>query len=72
MKFILLLKVCSALTLSCQQPIQHPTIFDTWYECATTGYMDSLKFVNNLGQEYINKNNVIIQFSCQKIKVTES
>ena len=65
MKFILFLKVCSALLMTCQPPIQHELIFNSWMECSNAGYLNGVKITNELGSQIVNDKKILIQFYCQ-------
>ena len=67
MKFILTLKICSALFMNCQAPIENTIKFNSWIECANAGYSNAIEINNKLGSNFINNNKVIINFSCQAI-----
>ena len=65
MKFILTLKICSALFMNCQAPLEHTIKFNSWMECANAGYLNSVQINNKLGSQFVNTNKVIINFSCK-------
>ena len=67
MKYILVIKICSALFMNCQAPIANSIEFNSWMECANAGYSDAIKINNKLGSNFVNKNKVIINFSCKAI-----
>ena len=67
MKFILTLKVCSALFMNCQTPVENTLTFNSWMECANAGYSNAIKINNKLGSNFVNTNRVLINFSCKEI-----
>ncbi len=67
MKFILTLKICSALFMNCQVPIVNTIEFNSWMECANAGYSNAIEINNKLGSNFVNRNKVIINFSCKAI-----
>ena len=67
MKFILTLKICSALFMNCQAPIENTITFNSWIECANAGYSNAIKINNKLGSNFVNRNRIIINFSCKVI-----
>ena len=67
MKFILTIKICSALFMNCQAPFQHPQEYNSWLECANAGYLNAVEINNKLGSNFVNTNKVIINFSCKEI-----
>ena len=67
MKFILTLKICSALFMNCQAPIANTIEFNSWMECANAGYSNAIEINNKLGSNFIKKNKIKINFSCKAI-----
>ena len=67
MKFILTLKICSALFMNCQAPIENTIKFNSWMECANAGYLNAVQINNKLGSKFVNMNKVIINFSCKPV-----
>ena len=67
MKYILIIKICSALFMNCQAPFQHPQEYNSWLECAYAGYLNAVEINNKLGSNFVNTNKVIINFSCKEI-----
>ena len=41
MKFVLIMKICSALSGECCLP-EHNVVFDSWYDCAAAGSLNTL------------------------------
>ena len=70
MKFILILKVCSALLMTCNPPIQHELLFSSWMECSKAGYLNGVKITNELGSQVVNNKKILIQFYCQTTNET--
>ena len=56
MKFILVIKICSALFMNCQAPFQHPQEYNSWLECANAGYLNAVEINNKLGSNFVNTN----------------
>ncbi len=65
MKFILLLKVCSALLMTCNPPLQYELLFNSWMECSNAGYLNGVKITNELGSQIVNDKKILVQFYCQ-------
>jgi len=63
-KFILVLKVCSALDGTCV-PERNIGIYDNWHQCARQGTVETLILLDSIGEELVNKNKLYIAFSCQ-------
>ncbi len=63
-KFILMLKVCSALDDTCL-PQQTVGVYDNWHQCARQGTVETLTLLDSMGEELVNKNKLYVAFSCQ-------
>ena len=66
-KFLLVVKVCSALDGSCL-PEQPVSVHDSWYTCAGAGINETISLMNLIGEDLINRNRLVINFSCQPEK----
>ena len=44
--------------------------YRTHYDCATAGYLNALTTVQRMGPEMINKDRIIIRFSCNPASIT--
>lgn len=65
MKFILVLTICSQLYGNCMAPITKDKYFNSHYECATYGYNLAREMMTELGQDYVNNNQLVIGFRCE-------
>ena len=63
-KFLLVVKVCSALDGSCL-PEQSVAVHDSWYNCAIAGIEETKSLMEIIGEDLINRNKLVIGFSCQ-------
>ena len=68
MKFMLILKVCSAVHMDCLPPIHVSFVFNSWSECASAGYLRSIQTNNNIDSGVIDKNKIVINFECVKVE----
>ena len=66
-KFLLVVKVCSALDGTCL-PAQAVDVHNSWYNCAVAGVEETLSLMNIIGEDLINRNKLVIGFSCQPEK----
>ena len=66
-KFLLVVKVCSALDGTCL-PEQSVSVHDSWYNCAMAGIEESISLMQIIGEDLINRNKLVIGFSCQPEK----
>ena len=69
-KFVLMLQLC--VSGMCYPPLTNDDfIFDTYKECTITGYEESLMYVGNMDDEYVNNQRPLIRFWCIEEKVKE-
>ena len=64
MKFMLILKVCSVVHLNCLPPIHDSFVFNSWSECASAGYLRSIKIINSIDSSIVNENKMVVNFQC--------
>ena len=68
MKIALTLIICSALSQTCDPPFKTNMTFENWNDCMRQGFIDGLQLMDVMGEQYINKNQTIIKFTCRPIK----
>jgi len=68
MKYVLVLKICSLLHLNCLPEIHDNFIFNSWSECASAGYLRSIKIINNMDSNVVNANQIVINFKCVQVE----
>ena len=64
MKIVLSLIICSQIAGTCMTPYQWPETFNTQYDCLMFGYEESIRKMEEIGREEVNKYNVFIRFTC--------
>ena len=64
MKFMLILKVCSAIHMNCLPSINDSFVFNSWSECASAGYLRSIKIINSIDSSIVNENKMVVNFQC--------
>ena len=64
MKYVLVLKICSLLHLNCLPEIHDNFIFNSWSECASAGYLRSIKIINSIDSSIVNENKMVVNFQC--------
>ena len=64
MKIILSLIICSSVAGECMPPFDWHEAFRTKYDCLVFGYEESLKKMEEIGREEVNKYNMYIRFVC--------
>ena len=67
MKFELVLILCSALYGDCKEPQIYPKLFNSHYDCATSGYLNSITSLQTLGSENVNKFKLQVSFYCNEV-----
>ena len=68
MKFMLILKVCSAVHMNCLPPIHDSFVFNSWSECASAGYLRSIQTNNSIDSGMVNRNKIVINFECVEVE----
>ena len=68
MKFVLMLSVCSFLTGECKDPIRYQETFDTWKECAIVALDTSIKYLEAMDTDTVNKFKLSTQYTCKQNK----
>jgi len=46
--------------------MEHNFQYNSYFDCASAGYLQALKATQNLGADHVNKNEIIINFICQE------
>ena len=64
MKFILMLSVCSFVTGECKDPVKYQETFDTWKECAIVALDTSIKYLETMNTETVNRFQLSTQYTC--------
>ena len=63
MKIALFMIMCSGLANSCLEPHKLNT-YDTFYDCMSAGYKESLEKIEAVGPEEVNEYKIFIKFYC--------
>ena len=69
MKFLLIMQVCSALHMSCMDPMEVGE-YSTHFDCATAGYLNAIGLTREVGQGVVNRDRITIKFECKLITST--
>jgi hypothetical protein len=64
MKILLSLIICSQVAGTCLDPYPWPDTFRTQYDCLMFGYEESIRKMEEIGKEEVNKYNMYIRFTC--------
>ena len=63
MKFLLIMQVCSALQMSCMDPMEAGE-YKTHFDCATAGYLNAMGLMREVGEAEVNRSQITVQFKC--------
>ena len=68
-KFMLIMQICSAVHMNCmdEKPIG---VYSSHYDCVTAGYINAIGTTQNIGPEEVEKNKIVIKFSCSPLRTT--
>ncbi len=64
MKFLLSMIICSSVYQQCLAPFPMPDKYNSHYECMLAGYEESIRKMEEIGREEVNKYNMYIRFTC--------
>jgi len=39
-------------------------VFNSWSECASAGYLRSIKIINSIDSSIVNENKMVVNFQC--------
>ncbi len=68
MKFVLMLSVCSFVTGECKDSVKYQETFDTWKECAIVALDTSIKYLEAMDTDTVNKFKLSTQYTCKQNK----
>ena len=68
MKYMLIIKICSAVHLNCLPEITDSFAFNSWSECANAGYLRAIKLTNSMESDIINTKKIVINFQCVEVE----
>ena len=67
MKFLLIMTVCSQINAQCLPPMKHDVLYSSHYDCATAGYLNAMGAMRQIGQDLVNRDQVVISFKCESV-----
>jgi len=67
MKFLLIATICSQIHLECLPPIEHSQHYRSHYDCATAGYLHAMSLMQEMGQDFVNQEEIVIGFKCKAV-----
>ena len=65
MKFLLTIQICSVIMQQCTQPVEIGRYKDH-FDCATAGFINAMGAIREIGDEEVNKNKLLVNFSCKE------
>ena len=63
-----MLSVCSFVTGECKNPIKFAQTFDTWKDCAIVALDTSIKYLETMDTETVNKFQLSTQYTFKQSK----
>jgi len=63
-KFLLVIQICSVTAMECIPPQEQTPLFHSHYDCATAGYLRSMKILDEIGGETVDQTKTQINFTC--------
>ena len=69
MKFLLIMQVCSAMQMSCMDPME-AGMYTTHFDCATAGYLNAMGLTREVGEHIVNRDRITIKFECKPVRST--
>jgi hypothetical protein len=70
MKFVLILHVCSFITMQCPGSAIMGEEFSSWSDCAKAGYYYSSRQMSKYDEKQVNTNKIAIKFECKEVGPT--
>ena len=67
-KYLLILQVCSFLTGECKPIVEMEEPYNSWYDCAAAGTLNSLTLLQEEGEEIINEYKLSVKYGCLAIR----
>ena len=68
MKILMSLIICSSVAGECMPPFAWAETFSNHYDCLKFGYEESIRKIEELGREHVNKYGMYIKFTCTPIE----
>ena len=69
-KYIMMIKVCSALHGDCMPEFRYPVVFNDWYTCAQAGLKETKDLMKEVGPEVVNRDKITVSFVCKESNET--
>ena len=69
-KYIMMIKVCSAIYWDCMPEFRHPVVYNDWYSCAQAGLKETKVLMTEVGPEVVNRDKITVSFVCKESSET--
>ena len=66
MKFILVMQICSFALGTCDVAMERAMPFNSYHECSMSGHLNSIKVMQDLGDEFTNENRTVVRHWCEQ------
>ena len=66
MKFILVMQICSFTLGTCDVAMERAMPFNSYHECSMSGHLNSIKVMQDLGDEFTNENRTVVRHWCEQ------
>ena len=50
--------------MDCLPSMNDSFVFNSWSECASAGYLRSIKIINIMDSDVVNANKIVVNFKC--------
>ena len=69
-KFVLILQLCSAVQMDCMHEINQDPLFNTHFACVNAGHLRSLKLLDEVGEQLVNRAKIQVRIKCEQVRET--
>ena len=70
MKFVLILQLCSVVQMDCMPEINQNPLFNTHSDCVNAGHLRSLKLLDEVGEQLVNRAKIQVRIKCKTVSET--
>ena len=66
-KFLLIMQVCSSVHMDCMPQFEQSLLFETHSSCVMSGHLSSMRMINDMGEDFVERARIQIKFNCKKV-----
>jgi len=66
-KFMLVLQICHTVINVCSPPITNNLYYNSYKECAISGYQESYKIMNDYKEKDLDRFRTVVSFYCKEV-----